>query len=93
MRFYRDREFPNMGIRAVAKEMGVSFAHLNKIERGLIPSMEYISKIAKAYNLTKNEEFEILVLANKIFEHPLTKDYFDQNPKKLEDLGDFFRKN
>lgn len=92
LKYYRNRQFPNMGIRAVALEVGVSFAHLNKIERGLIPSADYLTKLARAYNLSSEEEFELFVLANKIYDHPATKNYFESNPKKMEELEVFFRK-
>lgn len=93
LKFYRNRKFPDMGLRKVADEIDVSFSHLNKIERGLIPSKELIDKLVKAYDLSKEEEFELLVLAGRIFDHQIAKNFFEEHPKKLEELGEYFRKN
>lgn len=92
LKSYRTRCFPEMGLRKVADKIGVSFAHINKIERGLQPSQQIIEILSKAYNLSSDEEFKLLVLAGRIYEHPVTKNFFDKHPQKLKEIGNYFRK-
>jgi transcriptional regulator with XRE-family HTH domain len=81
---YRKQKFPNDGLRKTASKVGVSFAHLNKMERGLIPSVEMIDKLVKAYELNDEQKFELLKLADLAYKTEEVKEYFNKNPEKLK---------
>ncbi len=88
---YRKIKFPELGLRKVAEIVDVSFAHLNKLERGLPPSDQTIYKLAEAYELSQEEKFELLKLADIAHKDPNVKKFFDDNPEKLKDI--YFRKS
>jgi transcriptional regulator with XRE-family HTH domain len=81
---YRVRKFPGMGLRKAAEKIGISFAYLNKLERGLPPSDERLFELADIYELDTAERFELMKLAEIAHKDPLVVDYFNKNPEKLK---------
>lgn len=86
---YRESKFPNLGLRKAADEVKINFVYLNRIENNLLmPSEDMIVKLAMAYGLTDEQEFEIFQLANKVHLHPKIKKHLEN----LEQAEQFFRK-
>jgi transcriptional regulator with XRE-family HTH domain len=86
---YREKVFPNKGLRKVADIIKIHFVYLNRIENNLLmPSDDMISNLSKAYGLTEEQEFKLFQLAKKAHLHPKIQEFFDDS-KKAED---FFRK-
>jgi len=65
IRELRESHFPGKGLRGLKLESQLGehyYAYLSKIEAGALPSIEFLSKIRKAYKLTNNEYINLLSL-------------------------------
>ncbi len=91
LRKFRQRKFPDLGLRKAAEKIGMSFSHLNKLERGLPPSDKTIYKLMNVYELNDNERLELLKIAGIAHKDKSVVEYFEQNPQKLKAI--FYRKS
>jgi transcriptional regulator with XRE-family HTH domain len=61
---HREKAFEGMGLRRVATEVGIDYAHLFRIEAGqYIPSDESLLKMMNAYSITTAEQLNLFNLA------------------------------
>lgn len=90
---YRGKAFPDMGLRRVANEVGIDYAHLFRIESGqYTPSDDSLIKLLDAYKVDPIGKLEVFNLARvtpcyqKIINAAHNKD-----PKSF--VNAFYRKN
>ena len=82
---YREKKFPNMGLRKVAemKIVDTHFVYLHRIEKGtFIPSNEKLAKLCDAYDLSDDEKSEVFFLAKRVPKE--IENFVRNNPDKLQ---------
>lgn len=94
---YREEKFQGMGLRRVAKEIGIDYSHLFRIEAGqYVPSDDNLLKLASAYGLDAKQKLEVFNLARltpkyqKVIDDAVESDY-KKNPKAF--VGAFYSKD
>lgn len=59
---YRIREYKKTGLRKVAKDIGINYSYLYRVEKGVhIPSDDMIDKMRIAYHMTYQEAFTLML--------------------------------
>jgi len=62
---YRLKVFPNDSLRRVAKELGVNYTYLSRLEDGYSrPSDEVLSKVVRTYTIPPNEALELFAMSH-----------------------------
>lgn len=93
---YRIKSFPDMGLRRVASEVGIDYAHLFRIEAGqYTPSDESLMKMLTTYKVTDpTEKLTVFNLAHLTPSYQeiinQTANQHEKNPQAFVDA--FYRK-
>ena len=61
---YRIRKYKTLGLRRVAKDVGMNYSYLFRVETGVhMPSDNFINKLSKKYDLDNKERVELFFLS------------------------------
>lgn len=95
LKAYRERAFVGWGLRRVASDIGIDYAHLFRIEAGqYIPADENLLKLLDAYKVDQKEKLDVFNMARLTPSHQeVINQAFPHYKSEKDFAGAFYRQS